>query len=85
MKPSVTLVLTYEHRLPRGRRKVKDVDVNVELPQIGSKWYAWGTHVEIIEHTTLDGLPAIRERRLNDGKKLPPVLAFLFLKKAAPL
>lgn len=59
----------------------------MEVPEVGSRWYVWGEHVEIVEHLTVDGLPAVREKRLSGkskGKKLLPVLAENFVRRASP-
>lgn len=55
----------------------------VRLAPVGSTWYAWGHHVEIVEHLTRDGEPAVRERVIATGDELIPVVARLFLRRAA--
>lgn len=34
---------------------------------VGSRWYAWGHHYEVIEELEKDGEPAVRVRRIDRG------------------
>lgn len=56
-----------------------------DLPEIGSRWYAWGRHVEVVAHTTRDGEPAVRvkEKGANKPERFA-VIGRLFLRRAIP-
>lgn len=38
---------------------------------IGSRWYAWGEHYEVVGHRELDGQPRVYLRNIRTGKKDP--------------
>ena len=56
------------------------------IPEVGSRWYAWGHHQTVIGHTTRDGEPAVVVQR--DGTKKPgphsTIVASVFARRAVP-
>lgn len=41
----------------------------MEVAPVGSRWYAWGHHYEVVKQTTRDDEPAVEIRNVDGGTR----------------
>jgi len=52
-------------------------------PEVGSRWYVWGDHYEVVELLTNEDDPRVRLRR-KDGRRVLPCNLRSFVLRAVP-